>query len=148
MPVRFGEFVGCGRHHPVKRSLTPLRRRGIARTVWGICWVRKTPPRQAELDTPPTGGELPVRFGEFVGCGRHHPVKRSLTPLRRRGIARTVWGICWVRKTPPCQAELDTPPKEGNCPYGLGSLLGAEDTILSGFAAGYRRDAIAVVCLY
>ena len=78
----------------------------------GNCWVRRgvggasgcTPPRQAEPDTPPQEGNCqPPEEGNCrVQIRGHHPVRRSLTPLRRRGI-------------PPRQAELDTPPQEGNC---------------------------------
>ena len=76
-------------NHPVKRSLTPLHRRGI-------------PPRQAEPATPPQeGNTTPSSFACHPSTGgEYHPVRRSLPPLHRRGIA------------------------------------------------GYRRDAIAVVYLY
>ena len=87
----------------------------------------KPPPRQAELDTPPQEGNCRVQTR--CGCSSvsvlvisppqegncsvqirsHHPVKRSLTPLHRRGIASA------DTKIPPRQAELDTPPQEGNC---------------------------------
>ena len=122
------------------------------------CADTGTPPRQAELDTPPKEGNCPppeegnwlvqtrhnhpVRRSRRVQtrCNRpsvfvldisppeegnwlvqirgHHPVKRSLTPLRRRGIVRLHRrgiGLCRYG-TPPRQAELDTPPQEGNLP--------------------------------
>ena len=44
------------------------------------------PPRQAELDTPPQEGNW------LVQNSHDHPVKRSLTPLHRRGIAGTEEG--------------------------------------------------------
>ena len=124
-PSAGGElFVSAGEgYHPAKLRLPPLRRRGI------ICLHRRgIPPRQASLATPPqegnylspqegnttpssfachpsTGGELFASTG-----GEYHPVKLRLPPLHRRGI------VCLRRRgTPPRQAELDTPPKEGNC---------------------------------
>ena len=62
-----------------------------------------TPPRQAELDTPPEEGNCsPPEEGNCLVQIRHnHPVKRSLTPLQRKGI-------------PPRQASPDTPPEEGD----------------------------------
>ena len=68
----------------------PLQRRGIAASRGGElpCADTRTPPRQAELDTPPQEGNC---------------------------LARTSGVSLIVRRTPPRQAELDTPPQEGNC---------------------------------
>ena len=96
------------------------------------CADTRTPPRQAELDTPPKEGNCRYGLGNLrAQAVVHHPVKRSLTPLQRRGIAASEGGELPLRFgelggasgcTPPRQAELDTPPEEGNCRYGLGNL--------------------------
>ena len=126
-------FVQIRGHHPVRRSLTPLRRRGIA-----LCRYEDTTPSSGAWH-PSRGRELPLRFEEFEGASGfipprqaepatppqegnyfvqirgHHPVRRSLTPLHRRGIAgcgRELGGASGC--TPPRQAKLDTPPQEGN----------------------------------
>ena len=104
-------------HHPVRRSLTPLHRRGIpprqakpdtppqeGNCRHYACADTRQPPRQAKPDTPPQEGNCRVQIRG------NHPVKRSLTPLQRRGI-------------PPRQAKPDTPPQEGN--YGLVEFEGA-----------------------
>ena len=52
------------------------------------CADTRTPPRQATPATPPQeGNNPPLRFLGIWCYAEHHPVKRSLTPLHRRGIA-------------------------------------------------------------
>ena len=99
-------------NHPVRRSLTPLQRRGIVRLRRrGIGWCR------THTTTPSGFARHPSRGGEY------HPVKRSLTPLQRRGIGRTVWGIGGRKRlytTPsgfachPSEGGELPPPEEGN----------------------------------
>ena len=107
-------------NHPVKRSLPPLRRRGIAlsryeaTTPSGFACHLSTggelpgadmgqPPRQAELDTPPQEGNCLVQIRETTPSSRAcHPSEGGELP-------------CADMRQPPRQAELDTPPQEGNC---------------------------------
>ena len=96
--------------HPVRRGLPPLRRRGTYRHC--ICTDPRRPPRQAKPATPPKEGNVPTLYlyrpsattpsggachpsegGEctdtvFVQTLGDLPVRRSLPPLRRRGIVR------------------------------------------------------------
>ena len=106
-----GEFGRYGQHHPVKRSLTSLQKRGIGHMVWGIWWVRMTPPRQAELATPPQEGNCRVQ------------VRCDCSSVFVLGISPPQEGNCRLRLgelenasscTPPCQASPATPPQEGN----------------------------------
>ena len=111
-------FASRGReNHPVKRSLTPLRRRGI------VCLHRRgIPPRQAELDTPPKeGNDSPSPVTVLFQQTRHnHPVKRSLTPLHRRGI------VCLHRREIICLQRRGKPPRQAPAchPSRGGELLG------------------------
>ena len=122
-------------NHPVRRSLTPLHRRGISwcRTATttpsdrtAVCCSRSigmtlcrpsttTPSGYARH--PSTGGELfvqmrhnhPVRLRHRVQNRHNHPVRLRLPPLHRRGI------VCAEPPQPPRQAAPATPPQEGNC---------------------------------
>ena len=166
-------------NHPVKQSLTPLHRRGIAKCGYARqhpvrlrrrVRTRCNCPSVSVLDTsPPQEGNCQVQT-------RHnHPVKQSLTPLHRRGIAK----CGYARQHPvrlrrrvrtrcncPSVSVLDiSPPQEGNCQVqtrhnhpvkqsltplhrrGIAKCRHATTTP-SGFAAGCRRDAIAPVYLY
>ena len=102
-------------HHPVKRSLTSPPQEGncLVQIAGGIattpssgachpsiggrlpCADTGPPPRQAELDTPPQEGNC------LVQIRGHHPVKRSLTPLHRRGIALCRYGATTPSSWPP-----------------------------------------------
>ena len=77
-PSRGGELAGPPEEVGIQASLPPLQE--------GNWRVRMPPPRQAELDTPPEEGNCLVQIRS------HHPVKRSLTPLQRRGISRSRGG--------------------------------------------------------
>ena len=101
------------RDHPVKRSLTPLHRRGIAASTGGELTGAEPPqpPRQASPATPPQEGNCRLQRRGIGWCRTTtttpsgfacHPSKGGELPY-----ADT--------RTPPRQAELDTPPEEGNC---------------------------------
>ena len=107
-------------HHPVKRSLTPLHRRGIAGCRGGeLAGTEPTqPPRQAAPATPPEEGNCRVQRRGISWYRTHtttpsgfdrHPSAGGELPLRF-GELEGASGC-----TPPRQAELDTPPQEGNC---------------------------------
>ena len=112
--LRFGELEGAsGCTPPRQAELDTPPKEGNCRLRFGELEGASgcTPPRQAELDTPPKEGNCRLRFGELEGASGctpprqaeldtpleegnclvqirgHHPVKRSLTPLQRRGIA-------------------------------------------------------------
>ena len=96
-------------HHPVGRSLTPLQQEGNCRVRFGEVGGASgcTPPRQAELDTPPQEGNC------LVQIRGHYPVRLRLPPLHRRGIAL-------------CRYEDNTPSGFARHPSTGGELLCAD----------------------
>ena len=80
------EMVQTRHNHPVKLRLPPLHRRGIGGAGGRDGTDPAQPPRQAELDTPPQEGNWWRGAVEMVQTRHNHPVKRSLTPLHRRGM--------------------------------------------------------------
>ena len=121
--------------HPVKRSLTPLHRRGIS-------WYRThTTTPSGFARHPSRGGEWSASTGGGISWYRTHmttPSGCALPPLHRRGISwyrthtTTPSGYACHPSTggelagteptqPPRQAAPATPPQEGNCRSGLGN---------------------------
>ena len=78
-----------------------------------MLWFYRTPPRQASPATPPREGNC------LVQIRGHHPVGLRPPPLQGRGttpsLTFTGGELAGAEPTrPPRQAELDTPPREGN----------------------------------
>ena len=158
----FRGFGGYAEHHPVKRSLTPLHRRGIAASTGGELPGAERYNHPVKLRLPPLhrrGIICSYGFRGFGGYAEHHPVKLRLPPLHRRGIGRSTGGelaapqegnyllvrfswIWWLCRTPPRQAELDTPPQEGNCRLQGRGIAGADMTKLPRQAPPPGTDAM------
>ena len=124
-PPKEGNWLVQNPHdHPVKRSLTPLHRRGISwyrihTTTPSGCACHPSeggelagaeptrPPRQASLATPPKEGN-----GLALCLYRHE----ATTPSSFACHPSAGGELAGTEPTQlPRQAELDTPPQEGNC---------------------------------
>ena len=96
LPLRFGELGGAGR---------------LKFCRYAMFWVEYALCQHIILCKYPASGshDLMVQSGWDLANARHHPVKRSLTPLHRRGM------VC------PCGMEYflsrcETPPRQASPP--------------------------------